>query len=354
MKKKIAIRTDGGQSVGMGHVMRCLSLAKELRKNNYKVIFISKYKEGIEKIKSENFEVIKLTYNDEINDDGFNYGDKSKLSDEKKKIQEIINKYSIKMLIIDSYNVTKEYFLSLKDKVEKLIYIDDINKFIYPVDVLINGNITGKYMGYEKYTEDELMLLGLKYNMIRDEFKNLSERNINKNIKEVMITTGGSDPYGVSIKILEILLSENEFKNIGYNLVIGKGFSDDTKNKLYRLSKKNSKIKIYENPRSMSNIMVKSDIAISSGGSTLYELCATGTPTLAFIYADNQEFIVKKMDELGYITSIGNYNEINKSNILDLIEKYNSYETRKNISKRMSKLIDGKGTERIVEKLDSI
>jgi len=55
---------------------------------------------------------------------------------------------------------------------------DDLNKFVYPVDVLINGNITAPALNYAKYSDDELMLLGLKYNLIRDEFKNLPERII--------------------------------------------------------------------------------------------------------------------------------------------------------------------------------
>jgi len=61
--------------------------------------------------------------------------------------------------------------LKLKPHVRKLCYIDDLNKFVYPVDVLINGNITAPALNYAKYSDDELMLLGLKYNLIRDEFK---------------------------------------------------------------------------------------------------------------------------------------------------------------------------------------
>jgi spore coat polysaccharide biosynthesis predicted glycosyltransferase SpsG len=94
------------------------------------------------------------------------------------------------------------------------------------VDVLINGNITGTTLNYTKYSDDELMLLGLKYNLIRDEFKGLPERIINRDVKEIMITTGGSDPFSLSLRLAEIILSDEEFKDIGINVVVGSGFTD--------------------------------------------------------------------------------------------------------------------------------
>ena len=317
--RTIAFRVDGGKHIGVGHIMRCLSLAKEFSKNDYKVYFLSKFKGGIEKIKEEGFEVIQLKNNDDKEKcTGFNYGDTDELQEEAHEIINTIKYYKIDLLFIDTYNVTEGHFLKIKPHVKKLGYIDDLNKFVYPVDILINGNITAEYMDYKKYSNDEIMLLGPKYNLIREEFRNLPKRTINREVKEIIITTGGSDPRNMSSKITNMILQDEELRKLRINIIVGSGF--DNKEELKEISKLNNNVILHENVKHISEIMLKSDIAISAGGSTLYELCACGTPTLAFIYAENQEFIVRKMKELGYVISLGWFNKLNGRNLIKPIK----------------------------------
>lgn len=348
----VAFRADGGSSVGMGHAMRCISLAKEFKKSGYRVYFLSKMQDGIDRIKEEGYDVIGLSYHGqrEIETAGFFYGSESQLGNEAKEIIQAIKEYDIDILFIDSYNVTKQYFLQIKPHVKKLAYIDDINKFVYPIDILINGNITGEYMTYKKYSEDEILLLGPKYNLIRDGFRNLPDRFINKDVKEIMIATGGADPYNMITKIVNMILFDNELSNLKMNVIIGSGFRN--REELRRITQENSNVILYENVKQISKIMLQSDIAISAGGSTLYELCACGTPTLTFIMADNQELLVEKMQEKGYVNSLGWYDRIESNTLLNqLIELMNDYELRKDMSKHAKHLVDARGVERIVKLL---
>lgn len=330
----------------MGHIMRCMSLAKEFRNNGHNVYFISKYELGIDKLQSEGFEVIRLKNIavDSLADGIHNYS-ASELKAESREVIAAIELYDIDILFIDSYNITKDYFLTIKPHIKKLAYIDDLNKFVYPVDILINGNITAEYMDYKKYNEDEIMLLGPKYNLIRDEFRNLPERVINEQVKEIMITTGGSDPYNMSCKIAKMLLEDEELSKLTINIIVGSGFTN--KDELRELSKKHNNIVLHENVKRMSDIMLRSDIAISSGGSTLYELCACGTPILAFIMADNQEAVVRKMDELGYVRSLGWMFQNG-----DIVKQVKYLRDENSIYYSMSKngqlLVDGKGSSAIV------
>lgn len=350
---KVAFRADGGLNIGIGHIMRCLSLAKEFRKNGYKVYFISKYKSGIEEIKKEDFEVIRLNCSDIKNTTGFSYENYKELNIEAEEIIDIIKMYKIDLLFIDSYNVIEEYFLKIKPHVKKLGYIDDLNKFVYPVDILINANITAEYMDYKKHSEDEIMLLGPKYNLIRDEFRNLPERIVKKDVEEIMITTGGSDPHNMSVRLLNIILQDKELKNLKINVIVGNSFTN--KEELKKISEKNQNVILHVNIKYMSESMLKSDIAISSGGSTLYELCACGTPTIAFIYADNQEFIVRKLDELDYVKSLGWYDNLEPPLIIETL-KYimDDYYYRLKVSSKQKKLVDAKGVERIINILNKL
>ncbi|GAE87810.1 hypothetical protein [Acetivibrio straminisolvens] len=105
----------------------------------------------------------------------------------------------------------------------------------------------------------------------------------------------------------------------------------------------------------MSEIMLKSDMAISAGGSTLYELCACGTPTLAIVIADNQREMVDMMSSEGYIISLGWHGELADMELLQKIKLLCAdYEKRVSLSKKMQKLVDGEGVRRIVEEIIKI
>lgn len=347
----IGIRADGSVSIGMGHIMRCLSLAKGFRNGGCQVYFISKYKEGIARIREEDFEVVKLgDYDFTSPAVGFFYGDEAELQKETDEIISCIKKYSIDLMFIDSYNVNQEYFLNLKPFLKKLCYIDDVNRFVYPVDVLINGNITGETLCYEKYCQDEVLLLGLRYNFIRSEFKGLPKREVNEEVREIMITVGGADPYDLSTRLASFILSDKELKKLKTNIVVGDGFNN--KEKLRILSKDNKNIILHENVSRMSNIMLNCDLAISAGGSTLYELCACGTPTLAVIVADNQQDIVKTLSDRGYIECLGWYNDLSDTKLDNKIKSFcNDYYKRKSTAEKMQKLVDGEGVKRVVQEI---
>lgn len=120
-------------------------------------------------------------------------------------------------------------------------------------------------------------------------------------------------------------------------------------------AKKNANVILHENVSRMSEIMLKSDMAISAGGSTLYELCACGTPTLAIVIADNQREMVDMMSSEGYIISLGWHGELADMELLQKIKLLCAdYEKRVSLSKKMQKLVDGEGVRRIVEEIIKI
>lgn len=160
----IAFRAEGGKNVGMGHIMRCLSLAQAFRRNGHKVYFFSKQKEGIEKVRHENFDVVRL-FSIAQETEGYFYGNSANLVDEARELIPLLREYQIDVLVIDTYNVSKEYFLALKAHVGGLAYIDDVDKFTYPVDIVVNGNITGEYLEYQKYDQKQVLLLGPHLNV---------------------------------------------------------------------------------------------------------------------------------------------------------------------------------------------
>ena len=132
-------------------------------------------------------------------------------------------------------------------------------------------------------------------------------------MQNILVTVGGYDLRNLTPKIIKILNSINFDKiddqyinkeNLHVDIVIGPSF-DNIDPILAEVEKSSLDISLNFNVKNMSKLMLKSDIAISSGGSTLYELAVTKTPALVLLQAGNQVRIAEKMDgksviNLGY------------------------------------------------------
>jgi len=356
---RIGIRADGGAGVGMGHVMRCMSLARNFNKNGHKVYFLSKLSAGIAVIEREGFSVARLSDDKEVI--GLNSSiDTLGLDNELHVVINLLKRYEIDILIVDSYNVSEKHFISLKQHVDKLVYIDDENKLCIPADVIINGNLTAEYLGYRKYNNNQILLLGPQYNLIREEFKDVPSRIINETVESVMITTGGSDSFNITKKLLEMLLKVDCFSNVKFNVLVGSGFTHV--DNLVDLSKRNPGIRLFSNQgvnhfteiqySSVSDLMLNSDIAISAGGSTLYEFAACGIPVLTFILAENQRFLVEKMSELGYLINLGWHHELDDMLVVNCLRLLiDDVDKRIEMSRRCQRLVDAGGAARVVRAL---
>lgn len=321
---KICIRADGGSNIGMGHIMRTLALAKKL-KVKHDVFYVcrvdtpltDKYAPGINLIKQNGFEVIFINEHN---------------------LKKDLNKIKANCLITDSYDVDEEYF-DIAKKLFKISGCLDDEKICdyFNVDFLINQNPYADELNY-KVNVDTKLMLGTKYVILRDEFRNINNENkkIRKNIKDIMVTVGGSDNNNLTETII------NNIKKLDCNLhiVVGSGFKYIENLKKHE----NDNIKLYFNVN-MKKLMDKCDLSISSCGTTIYELSSCGVPTIGIVVVENQEMAANKMDELGALkfSHIGDL-----ENTIRLL----NYDERANLSFKCRRLVDGFGIDRIISTIE--
>lgn len=330
---KIAIRADGGPNIGLGHIQRCLALSSQLQKSGLGILFIIKRNEVVkEKIEQEGFEVIELK--DNLN-----------LEEDLGHTIEVIRNNKVDILITDSYGFDEKYLIETKKSVGLLVSIDDLAVIAFPSDIVINQNIYANELNYHSSIDKTKFLLGPKYALLREEFANLGKRKISPKIKNVLVTLGGSDRFNLTPKILNVLDTIEEDFNI--TAVIGHFFNNvpEIQNTVKKMSKK---AELIYNSSQMTDLMLSSDLAITGGGTTLYELAATGTPAFAFCLADNQVKNVKGMAKTGTVIDMGWGNEWKAENLYkEINELINDYIPRKKMSKLGQKLVDGKGNQRV-------
>lgn len=330
----ILIRADANEHIGTGHMMRCLSMARALVSKGESVLFITADNKGKRLIEQNGFhaECLATEWTD--------------MNSEIVVLVELIKNKKPTLMIVDSYFVTQQYLESLSEHT-KTVYFDDMNVQLWSVDYLINYNVYADAFDYSAYkTTSTKLLLGPSYAPLRAEFRNIQKRIIRDEVSDVLVSAGGADPERVTERILCDICPM--WPNVTFHFLVGalnpriKDITNtDVSNALY-----------YVNEKNISGLMQKCDIAIAAAGTTLYELCACGIPTITYILADNQIEAARQFDNKKIMFNAGDCrknNEFNK-NINEwfsiLIENKNA---RVSFSEAMQNLVDGEGTDRIIK-----
>ena len=332
--KTVYFRADMNNVIATGHMMRCLSIADQLRIVGGKAVFILADENACELLKTRGYEYIVL--NSEWND----------LEFELPKMVEVIDYYKIKHLLIDSYFAT-ELYLSELSKLANVVYIDDMNRTDLRVNTIISYAVYSDTDFYKKHYDTSRinLLIGTDYAPLRSAFCSIPERRIKEHIENVLILSGGTDPYNTISECIDALC-ESSKKRI--HAICGR-YSDQADYLKNRFRKYNN-VCILESVNNIEEYMLQADLCISAAGTTLYELCACGTPTLSYVIADNQIDNAKGFDKKGIIPCIGDKRDKNGiDSIKEEIGKMESFTVRKDISTKMRKLIDGRGCERIIK-----
>ena len=316
----VVIRADANSKIGMGHVMRCLSVADALIKRREEVLFVTADDTPVPLLikKGIPYRVLHTDYADMEAELHKLWNALSELP-QGPGVPEAALPQRNTFILVDSYYVTEKYLAALKKRITT-IYMDDIYAFSYPVDMLINYNIYGEEMGYEKDAAfaDTKLLLGTKYVPLREEFSagagyGQSCKEFSEGVENVtpaadggiLITTGGSDSFNLAGQLLMEAMKYDALKTKEYHVVSGS--LNPHIGELQALAQKHENIHIHCNVTNMAELMAESEVALSAGGSTLYELCAVGVPVIAFSFAENQERLVQTFVKRGIAQYGGNY-----------------------------------------------
>lgn len=361
--QKIYIRADGNSQIGVGHQMRCLSIADAMRESGNEIIFLVADESGSVLPKSRGYDCIVLE------------SDYRAPEEEIPKLRELM-KGSMAgrkpLLILDSYFIRPEYLQNLRENAF-LIYMDDYGREHFPADCIINYNIYGPDMPYDAlYSKDEdtkpLLLLGSQYAPLRAAF--CKTTHIAKNeVTDVLITTGGADKYNVAGQLAERLTrtdgeeqeteaewktdahAENNGRHPGIRYHVISGTFHKFRGELEKLAAERKDIIVHENVTEMAELMAQCDLAVSAAGSTLYELCAVRVPAIYFYFVENQLLPAKYFAKKTKMISCGNFADKPEETLAQLYNAVRRLEKdcglREKIAASMNDVTDGSGAERI-------
>jgi len=306
---KILILTEGGRAIGFGHITRCIALCEALEeKSVYPQLIVNGDVSVLNLLRRKNFYRFDWIM-------------------EKEKLFKILANSNF--IIIDSYLAEKPLFDRISEITDgRVLIIDDCNRINYPKSIVVNPSIYGDKLNYSR-KNNIVYLLGKDYTILRKEFWNVPEKKINKKIKNILITFGGINNYDLLKKIVNFLKVKFNFN-------------------FYIVDPRKSRLTAKE----MLNLMLKSDVCISGGGQTTYELARVGVPTIGVCFAENQRLNLESWHNKGFIEYVEWYNEKNLLKKMFLaIRNLADYKDRIKKSKIGKNCIDGNGVERILSKM---
>lgn len=327
--KKLTVLTEGGTRFGLGHITRCLAISKYFSNYNIEIEFIVHGDESVSFLLTEN--TYKLR--DWLEDDTL--------------LDELLDS---SIVLIDSLLISDIQILKIQNTGIPIIYIDDEKRRnILEKGFVLDWTVLSSEKNYFlPKKEDVSYLLGSIYTPLRDEFQNLQRNKIKKNLNSIMVTFGGADVRDLTPIVLKTLIEE--FPQIKKNIIIGAGFTNI--DKIERIKDNFTNLIYNADAKTMVTLMQKNDIAIASGGQTLYELAYMGLPTIAILLVENARDDTEGWATVGSLEYIGNYdNKDLMSNLIKAIQGFNSQKKRQLMQYNSQNYIGSNGGKLIVEKV---
>ena len=335
----LLIRADAGPEIGAGHVMRCLALAQAWQDRGGRVVFaMAQSTPGIRaRLNDENCEIVRL--NAVIGDSQDAAGTVS-----------TAREHNASWIVLDGYAFDARYQEHVRHSGCRLLYVDDLaacNR--YHANIVLNPNLSGSEAQYVGRAHGAQLLVGTRYSLLRREFRRWANwtRTIPPVARKVLITLGGSTPRALALCVLDALSQiQSEVENAVF--VVGATTEDfDSLNRAAQsLSKK---VTFVKSATDMAALMTQADVALSAAGSTCWELCGLGLPSLMVDVADNQTAEALELDRQGYAKYIGSAATLDPDRLAqELRDLLRSEETRRILSRKDRELVDGRGAERVV------
>lgn len=337
----IGFRVDASRELGMGHMVRCRTLAEAWKDLGSRIVFFyCNMPEWVEHdLKQNGIQCVRL----------------NSPSDEVETLINHINKLDddLDWLIVDSYHWDDKREKAVLPYVKHLMVIDDLANRRHDCDLLLDQNdvigLETRYLGL--LPSKTCTLLGSRYALLRREFfetrKNFQK--CNSGVNTLFVSFGGSDPTNETAKVLEALDSVL-FANLKIHVVIGRHHPKIEQ--IETICQSDPRFHLHIQTNQIAKLMAESDLAICAGGTMTWERYCLGLPGIVISIADNQIEIAKAGQKSGIDWYLGESQQVEVDQIRSTLQAAMNNPDRLRYARRLAmKKVDGLGVERVIEEM---
>lgn len=358
--KLIAFRVDASLEIGTGHVMRCLTLANALREHGAECYFLCREHKGhlIEQIEIQGFQVFRLNYIRQTEIKKFVLTEDFALpyhahwlgapwQTDAGACRSIFEDHVPDWLVVDHYALDARWEEDVCPAKTRLLVIDDLADREHLADLLLDQNLGREAGDYTALVPTYChCLIGPEFAVLRPEFAqwrevSLARRRKQPRFKRLLVSLGGVDKNNVTGQVLKALKQCDLPDGCEISVIMGATMPWLNEVKV-QASALPWPTEVVVNVSDMARRMSEADLAIGAAGSTSWERCCLGLPTLLLVLADNQRAIAEALNGAGAAVFL---DSVNTS---DLSRKMNSLLERGGVwqmSEAAASLTTGQGVD---------
>lgn len=357
MSTNIAVRVDASSKIGTGHFMRCLTLAEALKQRGALVRFISRqlpeHLHSMLAVKGYEFALLGSIQNNSPLDElaHADWLGVSQAYDAADSVQALSDR-TWDWLIVDHYALDARWESALRCISKKILVIDDIADRRHDCEMLLDQNFYSdmqkRYTG--KVPNHCRLLLGPRYALLRDEFRQLRERPRPRSgpVNRILVFFGGVDTDNYTGRVIEALLGIN-ISDLNIDVVVGQQhpFLEQIRAACARHG-----FVCHIQTDKMAELMAGADMAIGAGGSATWERCCLGLPTLVFCAAHNQQRQIADAAQEGLLYWPGIKGDLNQTIQRHATALAENNCLRNFISRKGMLTVDGRGVLRVIASME--
>lgn len=341
MSSALLLRADASAAIGSGHVMRCLALAQEWRRGGGRAVFLQTTTTPAltRRLEAAGCEVELCA------------AAPGGAEDAAATIR-AAHACGAAWVVGDGYHFDSAWQRPIRGAGLRLLLLDDYGHAgHYHADFVLNQNVSADPTLYTRRDAETRLLLGPQFALLRQEFVAavLQDRTVWLPGR-VLVTLGGSDSANVTRLVIEALAAFDDLEAV---VVIGAGNPHRVAlQSMVNALAKNIRLEV--NPPNMAALMRWADLAITAGGSTVWEIARLGLPALTIVTAKNQAAIARALHAHGSVVNLGEPSDLSAHTIAGVLRGLRHDPVRlENMSRLGRQLVDGRGAERVVAALEA-
>lgn len=360
---RIVVRVDGNTQMGVGHVMRCMTLAGELKARGHVMCFACRSLPAgyPARIVEAGFELVELTgeirSEDTAGDLPHSHWLGVSQAQDAAETSQLAGESDA--VIVDHYALDTRWEREVGSG-KVLLAIDDLSDRAHAVQMLLNQNLVPRDMYASLVDPSALICLGPQFALLRPGFALAREQAaIRSNLRQVLVFMGGADAVNATAIVLDALLDQALADSVEtVNVVVGSGHPDLAG---IRTGCGERGYHLFVDTQDMARLMVEADLAIGAAGSAAWERAAVGLPSIMLSVAENQRQIAQSVAESGAGLFAGDLAEPGAAAVADLaagVSARVAESMQPGVLERMSKcafdLTDGLGCSRVADRFEAM
>ena len=344
--------------------MRCLTLAEALRDRGAECLFISRLHDGnlCGRVRALGFAVLELPVPTDRGGAAESMGNHAHwlgvtVQQDAEETLALLRGRKIDWLVVDHYSLDAAWERVLRPACRRVMVVDDLADRSHDCDLLLDQNLGRAASDYRGLVPNFCeTLIGPKYALLRPEFARVRSASLNRKrsgyFRHILVTMGGVDKDNVTSDVLVGLEACGLERDIRVTVVMGAAapWIDDVKRKAERMT---LRTQVLVDASNMAELMCEADLAIGAAGSTSWERCCMGIPTIQVVLADNQTGIAAALEAFGAAVTVSR-EKLRFEIKLVIVKLLRDIRIVKKISGSAAKIVDGEGVCRVTDLLAKV